>query len=68
MELSALAGNGPLKTQISLQEEGRGLSHADVAGQARRHGSTSSEGECAGGMHALPFLVGVTVVTTVGAV
>ena len=30
MELSALAGNGPLKTQLSLQEEGRGLSHAYI--------------------------------------
>lgn len=30
MELSALAGNGQLKEQLSRQEEGRGLSHAYV--------------------------------------
>ncbi len=30
MELSALAGNGPLKLQLQQQEEGRGLSHAYI--------------------------------------
>ena len=30
MELSALAGNRALKTQLSQQEEGRGLSHAYI--------------------------------------
>ena len=30
MELSPLAGNRALKTQLSQQEEGRGLSHAYI--------------------------------------
>ena len=30
MELSALAGNRRLKAQLSLQEGGRGLSHAYI--------------------------------------